>query len=136
MSKAEERALETFPVLTTKGKYGCPVDWNEPKREAYQHGYEMAEEDLALTWEDVLSIINIGNHLMETEKDLTLRELGEKVVESLKNRRGQKITFDSGRKVYEVVDIKLGPGGLISFGVKNDSGELEWYETTKKNDEI
>ena len=40
MSKAEQRALEAYP-------------YDYPEREGYRKGYEQAEKDLALTWEDI-----------------------------------------------------------------------------------
>lgn len=67
MSKAEERALEKYPekiakcVIFPEAK---GVDFNTAKRKAFQEGYEQAEEDLTLTWEDmqrIWQIIDIAN---------------------------------------------------------------------------
>ena len=51
--KAEERALEVYPVeicgYVTECRIGAtpkPQDWNEDKRKCYQEGYEQAEKDL------------------------------------------------------------------------------------------
>lgn len=38
--KAEEAALKAYP-------------YDYPEREGYRKGYEQAEKDLALTWEDI-----------------------------------------------------------------------------------
>lgn len=62
MSKAEERALAAYPPRYAK----CIIfpettgaDFNTLKRETYQEGYEQAEKDLALTWEDIKTIVQI-----------------------------------------------------------------------------
>lgn len=55
MSKAEERALEAFPLkidVDNRGSY----DLNAVKRIVYQLGYEQAKKDLELTWEDMMII--------------------------------------------------------------------------------
>lgn len=64
MSKrAEEAALKAYPK-EIKVAYGplsgadgpCEFDDNLPFRMGYQEGYEQAEKDLALTWEDMSKI--------------------------------------------------------------------------------
>ena len=64
MTKAEEQALVAYPPRYAK----CIIfpettgaDINTLKREAYQEGYEQAEKDLALTWEDMDKIIMASN---------------------------------------------------------------------------
>ncbi len=69
MSKrAEERALERFPEQMTPLVYQdvidafggkTEVDFNLLPRSYFQLGYEQAEQDLALTIEDVITIIQI-----------------------------------------------------------------------------
>lgn len=51
MTRAEEAA--------TKAYGGVPQ-----LRQAFLHGYEQAEEDLALTWEDIQLIIKISDRLI------------------------------------------------------------------------
>ena len=52
--RSEEAALEAYPKLLSGSIFGpLPVDLNKACREKYQEGYEQAEKDLALTWEDV-----------------------------------------------------------------------------------
>jgi len=46
ISRARQKALETYPE---DDFYGVCIAC----REAYQYGYEQAEKDLAMTWEDV-----------------------------------------------------------------------------------
>ena len=50
MSKAEERALEKYPT------HKSVFDKYEKQRYAYICGYIQAEQDLALTWEDIKTI--------------------------------------------------------------------------------
>ena len=52
MSKAEDRALEAFPLKEDGDSRGS-YDLNVVKRIVYQQGYEQAEKDLELGWEDM-----------------------------------------------------------------------------------
>lgn len=52
MSKVEERALEAFPLKIDGDSRGS-YDLNVVKRIIYQQGYEQAEKDLKLGWEDM-----------------------------------------------------------------------------------
>ena len=71
MSKAEERALAAYPEdiqlfaesQEEPGKW-LPVDENIQLRYGYKCGYEQAEKDLALTWENIKSIIKIADSLL------------------------------------------------------------------------
>ena len=59
MSKAKERALEKYPKkIEWVGNQwdGAPFDVNSKSRVAYKQGYEQAEKDLELTWEDMMVI--------------------------------------------------------------------------------
>ncbi len=51
MSKAEERALEAYP--STSHYWNAEPDRNAEAREFYKQGYNQAEKDLEITWEDV-----------------------------------------------------------------------------------
>ena len=65
MSKAEERALEAYPVSIGTYSDNCQeYDTNEADRATYQEGYEQAEKDNALTWEDVKRIVSIADMMM------------------------------------------------------------------------
>ena len=65
MSKAEERALERFPVHE-----GASKEWTEMHLKSvcteYIEGYHQAEKDLELTWEDVSKIISIDQQVCGT----------------------------------------------------------------------
>lgn len=52
MSKAEDRALEAFP-LNIDGDSRGSYDLNVVKRIIYQQGYEQAEKDLEFSWKDI-----------------------------------------------------------------------------------
>ena len=59
MSKrAEEAAMKAYPIWVNKDSLVKGFDWNEEYRDVFIQGYEQAEQDLALTWEDVYLIIN------------------------------------------------------------------------------
>ena len=47
MTKAEQRALEAYP-------------YDYPERTGFRQGYEQAEKDLALTVEDIKTILDIS----------------------------------------------------------------------------
>lgn len=54
MKRAEERALEVYPIRIDPT--ACDCDLNETARGIYHFGYEQADKDLALTWEDIAKI--------------------------------------------------------------------------------
>ena len=78
MSKAEERALETYPLMADDDKEGlealkyigieceCTSVFNEvqeAKQAYFIEGYHQAEKDLELGWEDVPKIFQISEKL-------------------------------------------------------------------------
>jgi hypothetical protein len=67
MSKAEDRAIEKYPIeMYEEVGWRC-VDKNTHKRQYFIEGYHQAEKDLALTWEDMREIycitLNLREHL-------------------------------------------------------------------------
>ena len=58
MSKAEEAAMKAYPEEIYEDD-SWTDDLNKYQREGFIKGYEQAEKDLALTWEDVLQIRGI-----------------------------------------------------------------------------
>lgn len=62
MSKAEDRALEKYPILETE-----LGDINYLPRIGYLAGYHQAERDNELTWEDISDIIEIHEDVLEME---------------------------------------------------------------------
>lgn len=71
MSKAEDRALEAYPVVMTtlipadKEHPLIEQDCNQFKREAYIEGYHQAEKDLELGWEDIKTIDKLLNQCVD-----------------------------------------------------------------------
>lgn len=66
MSKAEEMAWMAFPenvVIDSSGE-STGVDFNLLPRNCFRKGYEQAEKDLAVTWEDVKAITTIADSLL------------------------------------------------------------------------
>jgi hypothetical protein len=60
MSKAEERALEAYPIVMSQYSDNCKeYDSNESDRLTFIEGYHQAEKDLELTWEDIGAIDNL-----------------------------------------------------------------------------
>lgn len=65
LTRSEEAALNAYPPTYTTGKRYAKrvqselVDTHRPVRAIFQQGYEQAEQDLALTWEDVSILITI-----------------------------------------------------------------------------
>lgn len=60
MTKAKEAALKAYP---DKEMNGIAMLFGEQRR-LFQEGYEQAEKDLALTWEDIKAIITIGDSML------------------------------------------------------------------------
>ena len=61
MSKAEERALEYYPIIDRED-YPCKK-LDAAYREVFLLGYRQAEKDLTLTWEDIPKIFQISEEL-------------------------------------------------------------------------
>ena len=60
MSKAEERALEAYPVFISEYSDSCRrYDSNESDRLTFIEGYNQAEKDNELTWKDVEKIVDL-----------------------------------------------------------------------------
>ena len=65
MSKAEDRALEKYPIEMYKELGWSCVDKNAYKRQYFIEGYQQAEKDLALTWEDIKTIDKLLNQCVD-----------------------------------------------------------------------
>ena len=66
MSKAEERALEAYPVLMCYNDFQMvEEDVNKPLREIYQEGYHQAEKDNELTIADIKTIDKLLNQRVD-----------------------------------------------------------------------
>ena len=89
MSKrAEEAAWQLYPDYPTMdGRYVS----QRKQRELVMKGYEQAEKDLALTWEDVKGIEEIINSVRyENPNGIGAKLLGEEVLRRFNERRENK----------------------------------------------
>lgn len=64
MSKAEDRALEAYPHYTAEN-----ITEVTNARYFFANGYEQAEKDLALSWKDIETIIEIFYDLNKEIRD-------------------------------------------------------------------
>ena len=89
MSKAEERALEAYPVLFSERK-GYDNTFKD-RRESYIKGYHQAEKDLALTYDDICEIMEIREDVLEMDSY-------ENLYEEILNRflKEKRMNYDKG----------------------------------------
>lgn len=100
MSKAEERALEKYPLLVDDDKEGlealkyirmeceCASVFNEAqeaKQVYFIEGYHQAEKDLALTWRDMELIYHLSDEIPYMEHDDFFKELLKRYKEKKEN---------------------------------------------------
>ena len=63
IDKSAQRALEAYPIeMYEEVGWRC-VDKNKHKRQYFIDGYQQAEKDLELTWEDIPKIFQISEEL-------------------------------------------------------------------------
>jgi len=83
-NKAEERALEAYPKDIEKyvGVNGVKsvVDNNSWQRAIFLKGYQQAEKDLALTWEDIEVIDQIFTDVFKDDFDVLTNEYYQEVL--------------------------------------------------------
>lgn len=83
MSKAQERALEIYPPKYKEPKRGAKriqsekVDTHQPLRTIFIRAYEQAEKDLILTWQDIKTIVEIADKMVEKDVNGQLPEVCE-----------------------------------------------------------
>ena len=65
MSKAEERALERFPVHDGASEQWVQAHLNCDPCRSYIEGYNQAVKDLELTWEDIKAIDKLLNQCVD-----------------------------------------------------------------------
>ena len=90
MSKAEEKGYEAYPVSFYEG---TTVDVNEMPRDVFVEGYQQAEKDLQLTWEDIREIYIVFAEV-DTEIELCMTDIKTETLgyyqEVLKRFKAQK----------------------------------------------
>lgn len=83
MLKAEEAALLAYPPTHSTGKRDAKriqselVDTHQPQRTIFKKDYELAEKDYALTWQDIKTIVEIADKLVEKDVNGQLPEVCE-----------------------------------------------------------
>lgn len=80
MSKAEEKALEAYPIESHE-----MYDDLYRQRNAYVKGYHQAEKDLELTYDDICEIMEIREDVLEMDSYENLYEEILKRFKDLKN---------------------------------------------------
>lgn len=97
MSKrAEEAALKAYPVKMTPLVYQdlidqfggkTEIDVNTYPRSIFRQAYELAEKDLALTWEDIRAIDELLTLVYDPNNE---EGYYTRVLEEFNRRRGEK----------------------------------------------
>lgn len=92
MRKAEERALERYPVHKNASKMFIEAHL-KGFCNSYIEGYEQAEKDLILTWKDVMKLEQIikKNKSKEMPKSQSNKEYYEEVLRQFLERKGYKL---------------------------------------------
>lgn len=95
MTKAEERALEAYPYFPTEvnlfGHKTITADGNSHDRAIYIRGYEQAEKDLELTWEDMVIIHSICADVYDSHRyELDSKQIYEEVLRRFNKAKEEK----------------------------------------------
>lgn len=95
MSKrAEEMALKAYPKEDGKvwhSAFGTlEFDKNAPGRTAYRQGYEQAEKDLALTWEDAVTMVTVAMDVIGEGKITGEQNIYTEVLRRFNSQREKK----------------------------------------------
>ena len=94
LTRAEQRALDAYPVNMTPLNYQdlieqfggkTEIDVNTYPRNLFLQGYEQAEKDLALTWEDMAKIdaiiLDVNNEFaVDYSKEIDRQKFYEEVL--------------------------------------------------------
>jgi len=86
MSKAEERAKERYNIVRgddTQETSGIDMQGSSD----FIEGYRQAEEDLALTWEDIDWIV--GEAVCRVSEDSEAEQICKEVLKRFKERKGK-----------------------------------------------
>ena len=90
MSKAEDRAIEKYPIEMYEEEGWKCVDKNTHKRQYFIEGYHQAEKDLALTWEDMLVIHKCIKDAMNYH-----------LYKMMEGMKGQKVVYEEVLKRFK-----------------------------------
>ena len=94
MSKAEERALEAYPIAMSQYSDNCKeYDSNESDRLTFIEGYHQAEKDLELGWEQIYSILYFEREVLREfgNEEHSNEEVCKEVLKRFKAQKGEKV---------------------------------------------
>lgn len=92
-NRSEKAALKVYPPTHPEGKRHAKrvqsesVDTHQPIRTIFQKGYELAEKDLALTWEDIRAIDELLTLVYDPDNE---EGYYTRVLEEFNKQRGEK----------------------------------------------
>lgn len=112
MTRAEEAAMKAYPpTYTTVERHAKRVqselvDTHKPVRAIFQQGYEQAEKDLALTWQDIRRIVKIADDLLDDPKAKETLSLDEfkRTMSGIYSTTVGKGTIDESPMAYKPMD--------------------------------
>ena len=82
--KAAKKALEKFPILFSERMGYDKTNLQQERRNAYEKGYQQAEKDLELTYDDICEIMEIREDVLEMD---SYENLYEEILKRLKERK-------------------------------------------------
>ena len=108
MTRAEEAAMKAYPVkmeMQYDQETYLPLweeDMNVVERVCFRRGYEQAEKDLALTWEDIAKIdqhiIDVNNEMaVDSSQEISRQKFYEEVLRRFNETRNDRQRKDPRR---------------------------------------
>ena len=99
MSKAQQRALEAYPPKYVKQERHLKrmqserIDTHRPIRAIYIKGYQQAEKDLELTWEDIKEIYFLFRSVLNEWYGHKFSDEGicREVLKRFKEKKGKEV---------------------------------------------
>ena len=82
--KAAKKALEKFPILFSERMGYDKTNLQQERRNAYEKGYQQAEKDLELTYDDICEIMEIREDVLEMD---SYENLYEEILKRFKERK-------------------------------------------------
>lgn len=105
LTRAEQRSLEKYPVNMAPLNYQdlieqfggkTEIDVNTYPRHLFQEGFEQAEKDLALTWQDMAKIdaiiLDVNNEFaVDYSKEINRQKFYEEVLRRFKETKDGQV---------------------------------------------
>ena len=82
--KAAKKALEKFPILFSERMGYDKTNLQQERRNAYEKGYQQAEKDLELTYDDICEIMEIREDVLEMD---SYENLYEEILKRFKTKK-------------------------------------------------